>query len=100
MQQGLDGRPDPEPRTGPAGPASGRPRVLVVDDEKAIREMLAEFLDMEGYAVKTAEDGLAAVSELERQQFDLVISDLKMPRMGGIALLDEISKAAPAAVTV
>jgi len=78
----------------------GRPRVLVVDDEKAIREMLAEFLDMEGYSVKTAEDGIAAVSELGRQEFDLVISDLKMPRMGGIALLEEISKAAPTAVTV
>ncbi|NUP08485.1 MAG: response regulator [Polyangiaceae bacterium] len=78
----------------------GRPRVLVVDDEKAIREMLAEFLDMEGYAVKTAEDGVAAVNELERNEFDLVISDLKMPRMGGIALLEEIAKQAPSAVTV
>jgi len=78
----------------------GRPRVLVVDDEKAIREMLAEFLGMEGYDVKTAEDGIAAVSQLQQQDFDLVISDLKMPRMGGIALLDEIGKAAPSAVTV
>ena len=78
----------------------GRPRVLVVDDEKAIREMLAEFLGMEGYAVRTAEDGLAAVGHLQREQFDLVISDLKMPRMGGIALLEEIGKAAPSTVTV
>ena len=39
-----------------------RPRVLVVDDEKVIRDMLAEFLSMEGYIVKTAEDGVAAVS--------------------------------------
>lgn len=72
----------------------------MVDDEKAIREMLAEFLDMEGYAVRTAEDGVAAVSELERGEYDLVISDLKMPRMGGIALLEEIAKHAPSAVTV
>ncbi|MBL8743631.1 MAG: response regulator, partial [Myxococcales bacterium] len=78
----------------------GRPRVLVVDDEKAIREMLAEFLGMEGYAVRTAEDGLAAVNQLQREEFDLVISDLKMPRMGGIALLEEIGKAAPSTVTV
>ncbi len=78
----------------------GRPRVLVVDDEKAIREMLAEFLGMEGYAVRTAEDGVAAVGELQREEFDLIISDLKMPRMGGIALLEEIGKAAPSAVTV
>jgi response regulator RpfG family c-di-GMP phosphodiesterase len=78
----------------------GRPRVLVVDDEKAIREMLAEFLGMEGYAVRTAEDGLAAVNQLQKEEFDLVISDLKMPRMGGIALLEEIGKAAPSTVTV
>ncbi len=78
----------------------GRPRVLVVDDEKAIRDMLAEFLDMEGYSVRTAEDGVAAVNELQRSDFDLIISDLKMPRMGGIALLDQIGKRAPSAVTV
>ncbi|HTJ83343.1 MAG TPA: response regulator, partial [Polyangiaceae bacterium] len=77
-----------------------RPRVLVVDDEKVIRDMLAEFLGMEGYLVETAEDGLAAVNALERSSFDLVISDLKMPRMGGIALLDAVGKTAPNALTV
>jgi response regulator RpfG family c-di-GMP phosphodiesterase len=77
-----------------------RPRVLVVDDEKMIRDMLAEFLGMEGYEVRTAEDGVAAISELSRTEFDLVISDLKMPRMGGIALLEEIGKTAPSALTV
>ncbi len=77
-----------------------RPRVLVVDDEKVIRDMLAEFLGMEGYVVKTAEDGVAAVSELRREQFDLVLSDLKMPKMGGIALLEEIAKTSPDALTV
>jgi response regulator RpfG family c-di-GMP phosphodiesterase len=77
-----------------------RPRILVVDDEKVIRDMLADFLGMEGYIVRTAEDGTAALGELSRGHFDLVISDLKMPRMGGIALLDEIGKTAPDALTV
>src|ERR1700733_2877643 len=77
-----------------------RPRILVVDDEKVIRDMLADFLGMEGYVVRTAEDGAAALGELGRGHYDLVISDLKMPRMGGIALLDEIGKAAPDALTV
>jgi len=77
-----------------------RPRVLVVDDEKVIRDMLAEFLGMEGYLVETAEDGLAAVNALERATFDMVISDLKMPRMGGIALLDAVGKSAPNALTI
>ena len=77
-----------------------RPRILVVDDEKVIRDMLADFLGMEGYAVRTAEDGQSALGELQKGHYDLVISDLKMPRMGGIALLDEISKTAPDALTV
>src|SRR4029079_5117399 len=77
-----------------------RPRILVVDDEKVIRDMLADFLGMEGYYVRTAEDGTSALSELTKGHYDLVISDLKMPRMGGIALLDEIGKTAPDALTV
>lgn len=77
-----------------------RPRILVVDDEKVIRDMLADFLGMEGYVVRTAEDGTSALGELSKQHYDLVISDLKMPRMGGIALLDEIGKTAPDAITV
>jgi response regulator RpfG family c-di-GMP phosphodiesterase len=81
-------------------PHEDRPRVLVVDDEKVIRDMLADFLGMEGYDVRTAEDGTAALRELESRHFHLVISDLKMPKMGGIALLDEITRAAPDALTV
>jgi response regulator RpfG family c-di-GMP phosphodiesterase len=77
-----------------------RPRILVVDDEKVIRDMLADFLGMEGYVVRTAEDGSAALGELSKGHYDLVISDLKMPKMGGIALLDEIGKQAPDALTV
>src|ERR1700733_13572775 len=77
-----------------------RPRILVVDDEKVIRDMLADFLGMEGYVVRTAEDGTSALGELSRAHYDLVISDLKMPKMGGIALLDEIGKTAPDALTV
>jgi response regulator RpfG family c-di-GMP phosphodiesterase len=77
-----------------------RPRILVVDDEKVIRDMLADFLGMEGYVVRTAEDGTSALGELEKGHYDLVISDLKMPRMGGIQLLDAIGKTAPDALTV
>ena len=60
------------------------PRVLVVDDEKVIREILSDFLTMEGYVVRTVEDGDAALRELERRSYNLVISDLKMPGMGGL----------------
>jgi response regulator RpfG family c-di-GMP phosphodiesterase len=77
-----------------------RPRVLIVDDEKFIRDILADFLGMEGYIVRTAEDGAAALAELNNAHYDLIVSDLKMPRMGGIELLDAIGTAAPNALTV
>ncbi len=77
-----------------------RPRVLIVDDEKFIRDILADFLGMEGYIVRTAEDGAAAVNELTQARYDLIISDLKMPRMGGLELLEAIAVHAPQALTV
>src|SRR6188474_1125652 len=77
-----------------------QPRVLVVDDEKFIRDILADFLTMEGYAVRTADDGTQAVNELSRSNFALVISDLKMPKMGGLDLLQHVAKMQPEALTV
>lgn len=74
--------------------------MLVVDDEKFIRDILADFLGMEGYVVRTAEDGASAISELARAQYDLVISDLKMPKMGGLELLKEVSHTHPDTITV
>jgi putative nucleotidyltransferase with HDIG domain len=74
--------------------------VLVVDDEKFIRDILADFLGMEGYIVRTAEDGASAIAELGRARYDMVISDLKMPRMGGLELLKEVAKTHPDTLTV
>lgn len=84
----------------PDSPIDEPPRVLVVDDEKFIRDILADFLGMEGYVVRTAQDGTSAISELGRARYDLVISDLKMPKMGGLELLQEVAKAHPDTVTV
>ncbi|MCC6214713.1 MAG: response regulator [Polyangiaceae bacterium] len=90
--------PDPAPAA--PGILEERPRILVVDDEKFIRDVLADFLGMEGYTVRTAEDGAAALGELDRARYDLVISDLKMPRVGGLELLREVERRHPATVTV
>ena len=76
------------------------PRILVVDDERVIREIIADLLSMEGFAVRTANDGAEALVELSRQQYDLVLSDLKMPNMGGIELLAAIQKHTPNVVTI
>jgi response regulator RpfG family c-di-GMP phosphodiesterase len=77
-----------------------RPRILIVDDEKFIRDILADFLGLEGYFVRTAADGVSALEALSSSRYDLVISDLKMPRMGGIELLEEIPKVSPSTLTV
>ncbi|MCA9601778.1 MAG: response regulator, partial [Myxococcales bacterium] len=76
------------------------PRILVVDDEQAIREVLSDFLSMEGFDVETAADGEKALAILSRKQFDLVLSDLKMPNLGGLELLAAIQKSMPNVVTV
>ncbi len=65
-------------------------RVLVVDDEPAIREMLAQILETAGYATHTARDGQEALEILERESYDLVILDIYMPRLDGIELLSEL----------
>jgi response regulator RpfG family c-di-GMP phosphodiesterase len=76
------------------------PRILVVDDEKVIREILSDFLKEEGYAVTTVEDGVAALEELHRASYNLVISDLKMPKMGGLELVQQITEESLPVLTV
>ena len=68
-------------------------RLLVVDDEKVIREILSEFLTMEGYVVRSVEDGQRALDELNLRPYDIVISDLKMPKLSGLQLLEKITEA-------
>ena len=60
--------------------------VLVVEDEPVIRELMAMLLEDEGYAVRQAADGLAALELLEQGGIDLVLSDVKMPRLDGASL--------------
>jgi response regulator RpfG family c-di-GMP phosphodiesterase len=68
------------------------PRILVVDDEKVIREILVDFLSVEGYLVRSCEDGALALKELERRSYNLVISDMKMPNLGGLELIERITQ--------
>jgi response regulator RpfG family c-di-GMP phosphodiesterase len=77
-----------------------KPRILVVDDERSIRDILSEYLELEGFFVRAAEDGRKAVAELRLTSFDVVISDLKMPNMGGLELLKEVGKLQPQAETI
>ncbi len=69
--------------------------VLVVDDEKNIREGLGKSLDMDGHRVSLAADGRAAWQMVSSEEIDLVITDLRMPEMGGAELLKKIASAYP-----
>ena len=70
-------------------------RVLLVDDEPLIRKLISRHLLAAGYVVRMADDGLDAIGKLRGEIPDLIISDLKMPRMSGIELLDIVRKRFP-----
>ena len=72
-----------------------RPRVLVVDDKASIRMLIAELLRSNGYDVVDAANGRLAVDVLDRQPFDLVITDALMPELGGRGLFEHIEKHHP-----
>lgn len=67
-------------------------KVLVVDNEKSMRDFLSIVLKKEGYFVETAEDGDQALKVLEKDIFDLVLTDMKMPRMSGLDLLKALKE--------
>ena len=67
-------------------------RLLVVDEEDKIREVLKEYANFEGYDVVEARDGMEAVSICREQTFDLIIMDVMMPRLDGFSACKEIKK--------
>jgi two-component system response regulator HydG len=72
-----------------------RKSILVVDDEQNIRLTLQEILEREKYKVITAADGKAALEIVRQQPIDLILTDLKMPRMDGVQLLKAAKIVAP-----
>jgi len=66
-------------------PIKERPcvRLLIVDDDQLIRELYSRVLSSDGYEVETAEDGVAALERLADEHFDLVLTDMEMPRLDG-----------------
>lgn len=65
-------------------------RVMVVDDEESIREVLSNYLESLGYEVQTASDGQDALSKFEPGAYDLIVSDLLMPVVDGLELLRKV----------
>jgi len=81
-------------------PTQKKHRILIVDDEESLREFLSIMLHREGYQVDTAVDGAQAEAHLRDHSYDLVISDVNMPRMGGMELLRHIKERTPETVVL
>src|SRR5688572_21305362 len=79
----------PAPATRLPAPTTGRPRILVVDDEASIRDLLAKTLALAEYDVDLAPDGRTGLERLRMIPYDLLITDLKMPGVDGLAVIRE-----------
>jgi two-component system response regulator PilR (NtrC family) len=75
-------------------------RVLVVDDERSMRELLSIVLRRDGYDVLIAEDGASGLELLKRERVDILITDIRMPQMNGVDLLREAKRIAPDIVSI
>ncbi len=84
------------PRRAPPGAASLKDlRILIVDDEDAVRRPMAKYLTRRGAQVTEAPDGEAALARLRDGAFDIILADLRMPRMGGVELYARLEQAHP-----
>lgn len=70
-------------------------KLLVVDDDDAIRVMVSKILERVGYAVETARDGQEAVEKLDGGEYDGMLLDLMMPRVDGFGVIDHLRKTRP-----
>ncbi|MBI5099109.1 MAG: sigma-54-dependent Fis family transcriptional regulator [Nitrospirae bacterium] len=75
-------------------------KILVVDDERSMREILEIFLKSEGYSVSVADNGKSALEVMKNDFFDLIITDMKMPKVGGLELLRNVKEISPDTVVV
>ena len=72
-----------------------RPKILVVDDEPIIAQLITDVLSGDGYDVDTASDGLIALECIDRHAYDLILSDLRMPGLDGLGLYRELEQRRP-----
>jgi two-component system, NtrC family, response regulator PilR len=75
-------------------------KILIVDDERSLRDVLGIMLKRAGYDVSVASDGDEAIARIEKELFDLVITDLKMPKAGGLDVLKAVKEVSPDSVVL
>jgi CheY-like chemotaxis protein len=83
------------PSVGASDPRAVTRRILVVDDEESIRDLCARVLSRAGFAVVTAANGEEAVARLRREAFDLISSDIRMPGISGLEVLEAAKASLP-----
>lgn len=71
---------------------SKQKKIMIVDDEAGIRNLLLDVLSGEGFKITMAKDGQESIDKMKNHHFDLLITDLNMPRMNGIELLRAMKK--------
>lgn len=81
----------------PNGAENKRRNILVVDDDRDLREVMWRFLAAHGWRVQTAGDGMTALDVLERERFDAVLADERAPGLAGIRLLSYVQYTSPGA---
>ena len=69
-------------------------KILIIEDEAAIRRVLSKILSEENdtYVVEDAEDGIQGLEKIKNNDYDLVLCDIKMPKMDGVEVLEEVKK--------
>lgn len=67
-------------------------KILICDDEKLIRDVIKEYLQLEGYNTIEAENGIVALELIKKEDFDLIIMDIMMPKLDGYQAIKEIKK--------
>jgi len=70
-------------------------KILVIDDERSIRNTLKDILEYEKYEVDLAEDGIKALEKVKTAEYDIILCDIKMPGMDGIEVLEKLGEFTP-----
>ena len=78
----------------------GKGKVLVVDDQSIVRETIEDILNREGYDISSASSGEEALEMMHKEKFDILLSDIKMPGMSGLELVEKAHHEVPDVVSI